>query len=145
MRERRDLRVGERIRIPGALLEIRRARSPGPGGQHVNKTETKIDLRVELASLAPYLGNAAVDRLRRLYPGRIDGADRMRVTCSRHRVRRRNLDEALARLEDLLATGIVEPRARKKTRPTRSSRRRRVDDKKKRGALKRSRRELPSD
>jgi ribosome-associated protein len=120
-----DLRIDERVTIPGADLHWSAARSGGPGGQNVNKVSSKIDLRFDLA------GSSALDpeakaRLRRLAGRRIDAHGRVIVTCQATRDRARNLELAREKLAALVRTALVTPVSRRRTRPSASSRRRRM-------------------
>jgi ribosome-associated protein len=96
-----DLRVTERIRIPAACLELRTSRSGGPGGQNLDKVETKVTLVLRLDACGSIPPEVRA-RLREIAGGRIDAGGRLRVASSEHRSRERNLRAARARLAELL-------------------------------------------
>src|SRR5262249_29677393 len=128
--------------LPKECLDVRFARGGGPGGQNVNKTETKVDLRLDLAAAAAVLGDDDVARIRELLSARLDAEGRLQVVSSEHRSQHDNLEAALARLQNLLATALVRRARRRKTRPTRSSQLRRGEGKRHRGEIKRGRQGL---
>jgi len=134
-----DLRVGPTVTIPAAELAWRFSRSSGAGGQHVNTTDSRVELTWDLARSSA-LTTAQRDRARRrLADSLIDGT--ITVTASERRSQLRNREAAMERLAGLVA-GAIEPPPppRRPTRPSRSAQRRRVDAKKRRGETKRLRR-----
>lgn len=136
----RDLDLGDGRIVPKACLDLRFARSGGPGGQHVNKTETKVDLRCDLNAARSDLGAELVERMLAKLRTRLDGDGKVVVVCEETRSRHRNIEAALLRLESLLRAATLRPKPRKKTRPTRGSQLDRLAEKKRRGDIKKMRR-----
>jgi ribosome-associated protein len=133
-----DLAVTDAVVIPGAEIELEFARSSGPGGQHVNTTDTRVRLRW-LLSKSSVLWASARDRLVEAHPAWITRDGDLVLTSDRYRSRQRNIADATERLADAVRAALVPPKRRVATRPTRSSVARRVDDKKQRGETKRGR------
>ena len=113
-------------------------RAQGAGGQNVNKVASAIHLRFDVR--ASSLPDSVKARLLASGDQRVTPAGVVIIKAQRHRTQERNLADALARLQELVAAAAQVPRARKPTRPTRSSQRKRVDSKVKRGKIKAARR-----
>jgi len=137
-----DLEVSPGVRIPAEELTWRFSRSSGPGGQGVNTTDSRVELSWHLtvsAVLREDVRERAVARLgRRL----VDGV--LTVTAQENRSQLRNREAALARLAALVREAAAAPGpARRATRPSAGARRRRLEDKRRRGDVKRLRRPGP--
>lgn len=137
-----EIRVTNRVVIPGSELSLAFARSGGPGGQHVNKTATKVVLRWNAESSVA-LNEADRVLLRKRLASRLTTEGDLLVTCETNRDQKRNIEEALARFEEIVRKAIQRPKPRKKTKPSRAAQQRRLDDKKRRSARKQDRRRPP--
>jgi len=133
-----DLRVNEHIVIPGYELWVTTSRSSGAGGQHVNTTESRVSLHWCVASTGA-LERALRDRVILKLSSRLDGDGTLAVHVEDHRSQHRNRGIARERLVALVRDALRTPRKRIATRPTRASKRRRLEEKRHRAAVKRSR------
>ena len=133
-----DLEVGGGVVIPAKELHQQASRSGGPGGQHVNKTSTRVTLRWNVRD-SDVLDDRQRERLLIRLGSRLTRSGELVVHVDGHRSRMRNMEDARARLAEAVATGLEVPLSRRPTRPTRAARERRIDDKRRRGSLKRIR------
>ncbi|MCL2833167.1 MAG: aminoacyl-tRNA hydrolase [Treponema sp.] len=120
------------------------SRSGGPGGQNVNKVNTKVTLRISVGDLEGLSENEIV-RLRFTLAARITNEDELVIAASEERSQRTNLDRAYARMESLVVNAARLPKLRRPTRPSRSAREERLRAKKNRSARKAGRQFKPED
>jgi ribosome-associated protein len=132
------------VHIAPSAVRFQFARSRGPGGQNVNKVNTKAELWVPVTEIHG-LSERAVGRLRRMAGKRLTAAGEIHIAADTERSQEANRLAALVRLRVLLATAIHEPKPRRKTKPTRASQRRRIESKRRRSDVKSSRRGTDSD
>ena len=120
------------------------SRSGGPGGQNVNKVNTKVTLRLRLDALEG-LTDAEAVRLRETLAHRITGAGEVVIAASEERSQRTNLERAYARMESLIANAARLPHLRRPTKPSRAAREERLRYKHHRGLKKAERRYRPDE
>jgi len=135
------IRINAEIALEEREIEESFLRSPGPGGQNVNKLETAVQLRFDVRRSSS-LPEPVRRRLERLAGRRLTGEGVLVLTARRHRTRERNRAEALERLIELIRKAAVPPVPRRPTRPTVASKRRRLEAKKRRGRNKQLRRQI---
>ena len=134
------LPISTRVSIPLVEIEFSAIRAQGAGGQNVNKVSSAVHLRFDIrASSLPGLYK---ERLLRLRDRRITNEGVIVIKAQEYRTREKNREAALSRLQRLVRSVAVTPKARKLTKPSRSSQRKRVDSKVKRGRIKALRRRV---
>ncbi|MBI2921041.1 MAG: aminoacyl-tRNA hydrolase [Planctomycetes bacterium] len=126
-----DLQVTGTWIVPASALRVHFARGGGPGGQNVNKLNTKAELRVRVADLA-FPRPDVEERFRERQAARITAGGEILLTSQVHRSQPQNLEDCLARLAALLRAALVQPRVRRPTRPTKGSKERRLEAKRRR-------------
>jgi ribosome-associated protein len=136
------VRITSSLEVDEGELRFVAGPSSGPGGQNVNKVETRITLLFDLDA-SRNLDPDQKERLRDRLATRISKAGVLRVTSQRHRTREANRRAAVERFAELLEEALSERPPRRPTRPSRTARRRRLETKRRRGRLKAERREPP--
>ena len=138
-----DLTINSRLVVPSNELKWRFSKSSGPGGQGVNKTDSRVELVFDIKRSSVFDPFHKKRLLERLENRCVNGC--LNIVASEERSQYQNRQLAMARLADLLQEGLKPPpKARKATKPTRASQKRRVTAKKHRGALKQTRQSKPS-
>lgn len=125
-------------------IELRHSTSGGPGGQHANKTSTRVDLSWNVDQSVA-LGPRQRDRIRERLRTRIDSRGTLQLSSAAYRSQLRNREAALDRLARLLDDALRVEKARRPTKPSRRATDERIQQKKRRGAIKRSRRSVSED
>lgn len=138
-----DLRIAPDRVLPKEALSLKTARASGPGGQHVNRTETKVQLTLD-PRLVPWMDAGTRLRLVALSGRNVDAEGRIRVMSQEYRDKGRNLDDACEKLRELVRKALVRPKVRIATKPTKAAKRRRLEDKR-HTAQKKAARRKPSD
>jgi ribosome-associated protein len=133
------VRITREVAIPVEELEFRASRASGPGGQGVNTTDSRVELRFDLAG-SPSLDPLAKERARRRLGARVDSAGVLRVVAQAQRSQLANRRAATERFAELLAAALAVPRTRRPTRPTAAARAERRAAKRRRAATKSLRR-----
>jgi ribosome-associated protein len=134
------IRLAPGVHVGVDRIAFTQQRSGGPGGQNVNKTASKVELRLLIADLGMMTYDARL-RLASLAGGRVNDAGELVIACDETRSMRRNRELAIERLRELVLAALVVPKRRKKTRPGRNAIERRLKAKAMTGDRKRLRRD----
>ncbi|HWJ99090.1 MAG TPA: alternative ribosome rescue aminoacyl-tRNA hydrolase ArfB [Xanthobacteraceae bacterium] len=132
------IRVTDRIHLDESELQESFIRASGPGGQNVNKVSSAVQLRFD-ARGSRSLPNDVAIRLQRLAGSRLTNEGVIVITANRHRSQEMNRDDARARLIEMIVEAANPPPPRRATKPTKASKKRRLDSKNRRGEIKKMR------
>lgn len=135
------LTINDKISIPLKEFEFSYSRSPGPGGQNVNKLNTKVTLRWKFGD-SPSISDGLKQRIGQKYSRRINKQGELLIHSHRFRDQGRNVADSLHKLRELILTVAVVPKKRKKTRPSRRAKERRLENKRRQSEKKQSRRNV---
>jgi len=135
----RELVITEAVRIPLAELRYQFVRSSGPGGQHVNRSATQVELTFDLAG-SPSLDDAQKARAKAALKSYVDKAGVVHLASQASRSQLYNREDVTARFVELMRRALRVPKKRRPTRPTAGSKERRLESKRRRSGTKRERR-----
>jgi len=136
--------INSELRLPQSEVQYRTTRSGGPGGQHVNKTETQVELLFDVTH-SPSLSEAQRQQILSKLKNLIDSEGVLHLTAQSERSQLRNREIVTARFQDVLAGALRVPKKRRRTKPTAASKERRLQSKKQRGQIKQLRRAAPDE
>jgi ribosome-associated protein len=145
MKHMDGIRITSGLTIPTEELRFRFSRSGGPGGQNVNKRETRVELVFDVAS-SPSLGPRQRARAMERLSHRLDSRGQLHIVASETRTQAQNRELAIERFQALMADALrPPPPARRKTKPSAGANKRRLESKTRRSRLKRERKWVPED
>ena len=140
MNEETTLTINDNLQIPLDELTFRFSKSSGPGGQHVNKAETRVTLLFDIAN-SPSLTDEQKALLLEKLQNRVDKSGILQLHVQTFRSQSRNRDTAVARLQKLLKKALTPPKKRKRTKPSKAAKEKRLAEKKRHSQLKEERRQ----
>ena len=138
------VRITDTVSIPMSELRFRFARSGGPGGQHVNRSATQVELLFDVTN-SPSLDEVQRQRVLTKLKSRIDKEGVLHLVSQETRSQLRNREEVVERFRELMREALHVPKSRRPTRPSRGARERRLEEKRRRGEAKRGRRPVQPD
>ncbi len=133
-----DLLINSNLSLPLHEMQLTASRSSGPGGQHVNTTDSRIQLRWNIKT-SPSLSEFQRGLLLRGFASRLTDDGDLILACDTNRSQRRNREEVLQRLASMVRTALIPPKPRRKTKPTKASREKRLTEKRRRSEVKKGR------
>ncbi len=133
------IQISPSLQIDERELQFEYIRASGPGGQNVNKVATAVQLRFDIIH-SPALASDVKGRLIRFAGKRVNADGVLLIEARRFRTQEANRDDAIQRFAELLRRSLVPPKPRRKTKPTAASREKRLQGKKRKGEVKRTRR-----
>jgi ribosome-associated protein len=136
--DQESLTITPRLEIPLSEIQFRFSRSGGPGGQHVNRSETRVELLFDVAS-SPSLTDAERGRILERLDHVIDREGVLHLTSSESRSQHQNREAVIGRFRNLVQLALRPRKVRRPTRPSQAAVERRLDEKRRRSAKKRSR------
>lgn len=138
-----QIRINRRVSIPYSELSFSASRSSGPGGQNVNKVNSRVTLFFDVAN-SPSLSDRQRQLIKRRLATRVNKHGVFRVVSQKHRTQAANRDEAIERLRSLLQEALRRTKPRKRTRLPKAAKERRLKEKKYRGRIKEKRSKVDS-